>query len=136
MSLLLHSAIDVERWRRIESVLDVALELAAALLRAALAGVVHDDLAHRDGRDGEEVLPVLPVELAAIEQPQVGLVDEGRGVERHVAGARREAAMRHGVQLDVDERQQGLDRAALAAAQIAQDLGDVVPRHAGGLLSE
>ena len=58
------------------------LLLIAAVLGASLtAGVVDQDSAHSLGRRGKEMPPAVPI-LAAlgIKQPEVCLVDQGRGL--------------------------------------------------------
>jgi hypothetical protein len=69
----------------------------------AATGLVHHDLPHGGGGHGEEVLPIVPVEARPIEELEVGLVDERRGVKGTVV-APRKVAVRHGTQLLVNER--------------------------------
>jgi hypothetical protein len=55
-----------------------------AVFDAFLApGALDQDAAHGLGRRGEEMTPAIPVRLlTAAEQAQVGLLDQGRGLER------------------------------------------------------
>ena len=45
------------------------------------ARVVNEDAAHGLRRDPEEVRAVLPLDLALVDELEVRLVDEGRGLE-------------------------------------------------------
>src|SRR5215475_451876 len=61
------------------------LRPAATLGILAPSRVVHQDAPHQLRSDPEEVRPVLPVDTLLFDQPQVGFVDQGRGLQR-VAG--------------------------------------------------
>ena len=51
--------------------------------RVLAAGVLDEDAAHGLGRGGEEVAAAVPVlRRVAADQPEVRLVDQGRGLER------------------------------------------------------
>ncbi len=54
---------------------------AAALLRPLCQGMVHQDVTHRDGPDGEEVAAVLPVGPRLVDQLEVGFVYQSRGLQ-------------------------------------------------------
>jgi hypothetical protein len=57
-------------------------EAAAAFEPLAVAGPVDEDAAHGLGRGGEEVPPAVPARgVARAYEAQVGLVDQGRGLE-------------------------------------------------------
>ena len=59
------------------------LPVAAVLQASLAAGLVDQDAAHRLGRGGEEVAPAVPVlGLVHVDQPEIRLVDQGRGLER------------------------------------------------------
>jgi hypothetical protein len=60
------------------------LHPAPALGSGSIPGVVDQDPAHHRRGDGEEVLAVLPSDLILVDQPQVSLVHQGRGLERVV----------------------------------------------------
>src|SRR3546814_2416490 len=57
------------------------VQVAAALLRQALAGVVDHHAAHGRGGIGEEVRAIVELGLAPADQLQVGLVDQRRSEE-------------------------------------------------------
>jgi hypothetical protein len=54
--------------------------VAAALFDQARARVVNEYAAHHLRGDGEEVGAVLPAHLRLVNEAQVGVVDEGRGL--------------------------------------------------------
>ena len=85
---------------------------AAALLPRRPARVVDDDLPHRLGGDGEEVAAVRPVGPGAVDQLQVGLVHEHRGIERLPGPGAGELTPGGGVELGVDEAEDDVDRVA------------------------
>ena len=85
---------------------DALLRRVLALFRAALAGVLDQDLAHRARRDGEEVRAVLKPGVGAVEQLDVGGVDEVRRL--HAVRCPLLAHVRRGQlpELPVDDGQQ------------------------------
>ena len=60
--------------------------LAASGVRLFSAGVIGQNLAHRLGRHGEEVGPILPLVIRCPRQLGVGFVHQRRGFERVVGG--------------------------------------------------
>lgn len=58
------------------------------LFAAMPPDVVNEDAAHQTRGDREKVRAVLPVDLALIDQFEVGLIDQHRRVQR-IAGVRR-----------------------------------------------
>ena len=104
----------------------------AAVLRASLAaGAVDQDPPHGLGRGGEEVAAAVPVpgSLSASDQPEVRLVDQGRGLERLAGLLLRQLLGGQLAQLVVDQRQELLGRLRVALLDGREDAGDVV--HAG-----
>src|SRR5262249_5230239 len=73
------------RFPRAQRLLQGEALAAAAVAHAALAaGTLYEDAAHGLGRGREEVPPVVPRRGGtpfALDQPQVGFVNEGRGLE-------------------------------------------------------
>src|SRR5690625_2306371 len=55
--------------------------IAATLLGCAAPGVVDQDVAHRTGDEGAELRGLEGLELGPPADPQIGFVDEGRGLE-------------------------------------------------------
>ena len=78
----------------------------AALLRAARARALDQDLPHRVRRDGAEVRAVLPALRPILQQPQIRLVDERRRLQRLPGTLAAQIARRQAPQLLVDDRQQ------------------------------
>ncbi len=77
------------------------------LPRPLAPGVLDEDAAHGLGRRGEEVAPAVPgPHRVRIHQPQIGLVDQGRGLERLARLLVREPQGCQLPQLVVDQRQQ------------------------------
>ena len=86
-----------------------AAEPAAPLLSGLAAGVLDEDAAHGLGRGGEEVAAAVPAAVGvAADQPQVGLVDQGGGLERLPGLLLRQPPGGQPAELVVDQRQQAL----------------------------
>jgi len=49
--------------------------------------MVDNDLAHRIGRSRKEMRPAMPLDTFGIHQPETGLVDQCRVLERNVTRA-------------------------------------------------
>ena len=115
---------DVERDARL---------VAAALGAAALAGVVDEHLAHGARRRAEEVRAVLPAGGRVADEAHVGLVHQGRGVQRVVRALVAQALPRDDQQLLVDQRQELLRGLRAARAHVLQHARDLLlGRLAGG----
>jgi hypothetical protein len=89
------------------------------------ARVVDEDAAHGLGRDAEEVRAVLPLHLALVDELEVRLVDEGGGLEGVVGALAPQVARGELMQFAVDEREQVLQRVAVAAAPFQEELCNV-----------
>ena len=89
---------------------------AAAFGRRTGAGVVDHDVAHCARRHGEEMRAVVPRDLRRIDETQIGLVDECRRVQRIAALETAETTMCHQTQLVINEREEFVERAAVAAS--------------------
>ncbi len=57
-----------------------SLPIAARFESSLVPGLIDQDSSHRFGGDAEKVLPVR--ELPIVAQPQIGLMDQGRRVQR------------------------------------------------------
>ena len=105
-----------------------ALPLSAAALGGlAVAGLVHQHLAHRARGDREEVGPVARGHRGAAEL-EVGLVDQGGGVERPLDVLVAELAPGEAAQVVVDEGEQPLDGVRLplvGGPEEARDVADI-----------
>ena len=90
------------------------------------AGVVDQDEAHGLGGGGEEVAATR--ELAIADEPQVRLMDQGRGVERLARLLLGQLLGRQLAQLVVDQGQELLGGLRVALLDGRQDAGYVVHR--------
>ena len=82
------------------------LPAAAALGGVAGAGALHQDLAHRQRGNGDEVGAVLELARPLGRQLEEGFVDERRGLESLAGPLAADVARGDAAQLVVDERQQ------------------------------
>ena len=99
---------------------------AAAFLSMFAAGVLDEDAAHRFGRGGDEVPPIVPVRFVLrADQAQVGLVDQGGGLQRLPGGLVGHLVVGELAQLLVDEGQQLLRGRRIALLDGVQDLRDL-----------
>jgi hypothetical protein len=96
--------------------------IASGNRRCAAACGVHQDLAHGHARHGQEVSPVLPGGAGLIHQPEIGLVHQGRGVERLPRTKAAELPAGHGAQLVIDQTHQPVHRARVPLADSCQEL--------------
>jgi hypothetical protein len=94
---------------------------------AVLAGPVDKDLAHRFGGDAEEVA-VVGIRLVA-DEPKVGLMHQGGGVERVIGPFPGHLHRGQPAQLVVNQRQELLGRPNVAVLDSRKDTGHVVHRH-------
>ena len=69
---------------------------------------------------------ILPLDASDVHEPKVDLVDKCRGLEQMVGVLPSHLAFRQSPQLVVDDRQQFLNRALVAASPIKQQRCDVV----------
>jgi hypothetical protein len=87
-----------------EAFVEVDADLfASAHGGVALAGVVDEDAAHDVGGEADEVSVVLPLDIFLLGDTEVGLVDEGGGLESVVAALAAHIALGEAVELGVDE---------------------------------
>jgi hypothetical protein len=100
----------------------------AALGRVASPRVVDEDLAHGAGGDAEEMRAVLPVDRAAADELEVGLVDEGRGLERVPRALVPEIGAGAAAQLVVHEREERVERTRVSGAPPPEELRDLSGR--------
>ena len=99
---------------------------APSVARRLLApGVVHQDAAHGLGEDGEELHPAFELYLAAAQQTQEGLVDQGRGLQGVARALPRQVGTGQGPQVLEDQRHQAVERLPVAAAPGVEKLGDL-----------
>ena len=87
-------------------------------------GVIDQDPAHDLRRHAEKVRPILPIDLPLVDEPEVHLVDQGRGLQGVVGPLAPKLARRHATELRVDQRQQLIERSLVAATPIAEQRRD------------
>jgi len=93
---------------------------AAALLGVVGAGVLDEDAAHQLGGDAEEMGAVFPIDAGLIDQLEVGLVDEGGGLECVIGALAAHVGTGDAAEFVVDERQKLIGSAGLAVLEFAE----------------
>ena len=81
--------------------------------------------------DRKEVRAILPVDVALIDQLHISLVDQAGRLQRAVAAFVRHVARGDHVELVVDERDQAIERRAVAVLPLAQQHRDLCRRRWG-----
>ena len=84
--------------------------------------------------DTKEMRPILPVDLALIDEPDVHLVHKGGRLQGVVGPLAPKLARRDAPELRIDERQQLIERSPVAATPIAEQCRDVARRDHRSLL--
>ena len=100
----------------------------APLARTVAARVVNQNPAHDLCRDSKEMGSVLPVHVALIDQPQIDLVHQRRGLERVPRPLAAKLSCRDPAQLFVDEREQLIERTLVAATPVAKERRHIARR--------
>ena len=108
-----------------ERLVECDLKISTALGRIAGASVIDEDAPHRLGHGAEEMRAIAEWDVGAGE-PEKGLVDESRRLERVTLPLAAHVPARDRVQLTVDERQQLGERCGVAAACRGEKIGDRV----------
>ena len=93
---------------------------AASAFQIAAPRVVHQNAAHQLRRNGEKMGAVLPLHAVVVHQPQVGFVDQGRGLQAVAGALARHVAVRQAVKLLIDDRRQPFERIPVSLAPGAQ----------------
>src|SRR5262249_34641117 len=88
----------------------------ASLGRLPASRVLDQDMAHSHCGDAEKVRPVLPINLFFISQPQVGLVNQVRGLQCVTGALLAEVITGQASQLTIDPRRQFIERGLIAIA--------------------
>ena len=100
----------------------------AVLLAKPPPRVVDEDPAHQSGGDRKKMRAVLPVDAALVDELEVGLVDERRGLECAVPALTSPMTGGNDVQFVVHERYETVERLAAAPLPVAQELSDFCGR--------
>jgi hypothetical protein len=93
------------------------LRAGATLGVVMRAGVVYEDLTHQPRGDAEKVRAVLP-RYALIDQAEICLVNEGRGLQRVPGALAAHVVASQAVQLVVNEGSQLIKRRRIAFAPV------------------
>ena len=91
---------------------------AAAPRRVMLTGVIEQDTSHLGGRDSQKVPPAFK-RRTLVDQPDVGLVNQGRGLQCVFAALAPEVGAGQTMQLVIDQRQELVDGVLIAASEVA-----------------
>jgi hypothetical protein len=84
--------------------------------------VAHQDASHHLSGDSEEVRPILPAYLVLVDESEVNLAHQGRGLEGMSRPFPAEKTGRLAVQLFIDQREQRLQCLRIAGAARDQPL--------------
>lgn len=101
----------------------------AALVRAALPRVVHEDLAHAARRDGEEVGATLELGPLTPHEPEIGFGDQICRTEGMALPFTSQMTGGQPPQLVVDQRRDLVECCEIAALPRAQELSEVLRSH-------
>src|SRR5688572_13086606 len=96
-----------------------------APLRIAPPRVVDEDAAHGLRRCRHEMGAVLPVNALVIDQPQVGFVDQGRGLQAVAGALAPHVVVRQTTEFVVDDRHQEGERTLISVAPRSEKRADV-----------
>jgi hypothetical protein len=97
----------------------------AAFQGAAMAGVIDQDASHGFGGGAIEVPPVLELQLAQAGQPQVGFVDQRRGLQRVFRALAPQDAIGNPAKLRVHALDQRLEGGGVSGVPPIEQLRDV-----------
>jgi hypothetical protein len=89
-----------------------------------LARGIDDDVAHRLGGIGEEVAPVVELQVARVHQPHEALVHQRRRVHALGTALLAQPRARNALELRVERRIDAVERPPVAAGRQAQQLRD------------
>jgi hypothetical protein len=104
------------------------LGAVAALARGLTPGVIDQNAPHHPGRDAEEMRTMLPIDGALFDEAEVRLVDQGGRLQRVARPLLAKLTRGDPAQLGVDQREQAIEGAAIAAAPVVEQRRDVMGR--------
>jgi len=111
--------------RKIEVVDNNALTARRPFLGVFVAEVVHEDTAHSPRSHHEEVLPIMPIDSGAANEPNERFVDEESGLEAIVAIFVRKDCAGKAVKLAVDRGSYDIGGMGVAFAHAAKPNGEI-----------
>ena len=96
-------------------------------------GVVHQDSSHQLSGHTEELRAILPARVVLINQFEIGLVDECRGLERVIGPLVTQVAGGDAAQFPIHDRDQIRERTPVATAPSEEQLRHVSGRRRHGV---
>src|SRR6266545_1227956 len=93
--------------------------------------MVNHDAPHQPRSRCDKVGPALPDRLRIIDQPQIGFVENGGGLQGVAGALPAHVMVREPVQFGLHQREQLLQRFVVSAAPVAEQLGDLLSRRRG-----
>ena len=120
--------------RHLLTTADLQLETATALDPAPITSVIAQNVAHRLGSHGEKMCTVAGVDSLLIDELEIGLVNQCRGVQRQIAVPAAPLTVCKSAQLVVDEREQLAQRGPIPRLQFVQELRDGRVRRVDGVV--
>src|SRR6266478_2651324 len=90
--------------------------------------MVNHDAPHQLRGSRDKVGPALPDRLRIIDQPEVGFVENGGGLQGVAGALPAHVMVGEPVQFGLHQREQLLQRSLVSAAPVAEELGDLLSR--------
>src|SRR6266566_9160514 len=90
--------------------------------------MVNHDAPHQLRGCRDKVAPALPDRLRIIDEPQVGFVENGGGLQGVAGAFPAHVMVRESVQFGLHQREQLLQRSLVSAAPVVEQLGDLLSR--------
>ena len=101
-----------------------ALTLSTALQGRTGPRGVNEDSPHHPCSDRQKVHAISPGDFFHVDQSQIRLVDQGRGLQRMARTLLAHVAVRQASQLDIEERGQLIERGNISPGPRLQETGD------------
>jgi hypothetical protein len=99
--------------------------ITAALLIAPRTRMIHENVPHHTSGDGEEVRAIVPCHGFRIDQPEIRLVDERRGLQAVIRPLVPDVPLRDSMELCVNERNQPLQGVVVALPPFQKQPGNL-----------
>ena len=102
----------------------MAVTAGAALGSVACALVTHENLAHEQGADGDEMLTILKLRCVVLLETQIGLMHQRSGLQSMARACLTQVLMRYLAQIIVQPGNQSPQSLVIAVAPLLQELAD------------
>lgn len=86
----------------------------------AATGMVHQDAAHEEGGDSQELRAVLAIRQTLVDHAEIGFMDEGGGLERMLAPFPLEVSFGYAMQFGIDQGEQVVKCRSVALADTSE----------------